>query len=87
MASIVVSPANTVLKHSNTVQYKATGMFSDGSMQDLTTQVTWTSSDPNVATVSNAAGTVGLATAVGQGMTTVTASMSGITGSAQLRVM
>jgi hypothetical protein len=87
LMSIVVTPPNSVLKHSNTVQYKAVGMFSDGTMQDLTVQVTWVSSDINVATVSNAAGTVGLATAVGVGTTTVSASASGITGTAQLRVM
>ena len=52
----------------------------DNSTQDLTTQVTWASSDSAVATVSNAAGSNGLATTAGVGSTTVSATSDAVTG-------
>jgi hypothetical protein len=87
LVSIAVTPPNAVLKRSTMVQFKAVGMFSDNTMQDITTQVTWASSNTNVATVSNAVGSAGLATAVAAGTTTVSATIAGVTGTAQLRVM
>jgi len=33
------------------VQFTATGNYSDGSHADITTQVTWASSNPNVARI------------------------------------
>ena len=45
-------------------QYTATGRFSDGTTRDLTTQVTWTSSNTSVATVNPS----GLTTPVGPGV-------------------
>ena len=50
-------------------QYTATGTFSDSSTQDLSNQVTWTSSSPPVAVVNG----LGLATSTGLGTTTVKA--------------
>jgi hypothetical protein len=41
------------------------------STQDLTTAVTWASSDTGVATISNAAGSEGFATSVDIGFTTI----------------
>lgn len=54
-------------------QFTATGAFSDGSTRDLTAQVQWSSTDPAVATVSNLAGSEGLATSLATGQTTVRA--------------
>ncbi|HZZ84327.1 MAG TPA: Ig-like domain-containing protein [Anaeromyxobacteraceae bacterium] len=62
--------------------FAATGIFSDGTQQDLTSQVSWTTGNPAVATISGA----GLATAVGQGSTTVTATLGAQTASASLAV-
>ena len=67
-------------------QVTATGNYSDGSMQDLTTQVTWASSAPAVATISNSSGSQGVATAVSLGVTTITATLGGVVGSDPLRV-
>ena len=64
-----------------------TGLYSDNSTQDLTTQVTWTSSDNAVATVSNAAGSNGLATTAGVGSTTVSATSGAVSGSTSLTVI
>jgi hypothetical protein len=63
-------------------QFKATGVFSDGSMQDLTASVTWSSSDKNVATIS----TGGLATTVGTGSSTIQAKSGTVPGSTLLTV-
>jgi uncharacterized protein YjdB len=76
---IQISPATEALAVGQTVQFTATGVIGHGShptsSQDVTNEVTWTSSTPAVATVSSS----GLATAVSAGTTTITASMSGST--------
>jgi hypothetical protein len=52
----------------------------------VTTTVTWSSSATAVATISNTAGTKGLATAVSTGTTTITATSGAITGSTGMTV-
>jgi uncharacterized protein YjdB len=64
----------------------ATGTFSDGSTQDITTQATWTSSNRTVAVISNALGNEGLVTALAAGTTTLTATFNGVSGSTGLTV-
>ena len=54
--------------------------------QDVTSSVTWSSSAPTVATVSNAAGTTGLAASLSQGSTTITATSGAISGSGTLTI-
>ncbi len=55
-------------------------------MQDLTATVTWNSSTTGVASISNATGSKGLATAIAQGTTTITAVSGNVYGSATLTV-
>src|SRR5207245_6393546 len=69
-----------------TRQFTATGTFSDSTTQDLTTQVTWSSSSTAVATISNAGGSQGLATSVAAGTTTITATLGGVSVSTTLTV-
>lgn len=80
VGSIQISPAAQSLVVSQKVQFTATGIVGHGShpasSQDVTSQVTWTSSTPDVATVSS----TGLATAVSAGTTTISASMAGSAG-------
>jgi uncharacterized protein YjdB len=65
----------------------ASGTYSDGTVHDLTTVVTWTSLDETVVTVSNAAGTQGRATSVGKGTATVRGDAAGgIFGTTDLQV-
>jgi hypothetical protein len=45
LVSLEVSPATPSLAHGLTQQLIATGLFTDNTTQDLTTQVTWASSD------------------------------------------
>lgn len=86
LVSINVSPANPSLAKGTTLQLTATGACTDGSTQDITKQVTWGTSDPFVASVSNAAGTHGLTTALGVGSAAVSASLGPVTGSTTLGV-
>lgn len=69
-----------------TQQFTATGSFSDGSSSDLTASVTWASSAGAVATVSNAAGSEGLATTLTVGETMISATSGRVTGMAKLTV-
>ncbi len=82
ISSISVSPQSQTLISGSQQQYTATASYSDGSFGDITSSVTWNSSSTAVATIS----TSGLATAVAPGSTTITASLSGVIGTATLTV-
>jgi uncharacterized protein YjdB len=86
LASIAVTPPNPSIANGTSQQFTATGTYSDGSTHDITDRVTWSSSSETVASISNAAGSRGLATAAGLGTTTISASFSGKTGSTLLTV-
>lgn len=83
LKSIAVTPSNSSLAKGSTQQFAATGTYTDNSTQDVTTQVTWTSSNTSKATIESA---TGLATAVADsGSTTVTATLgSGVSGTTTL---
>src|SRR5215467_5558915 len=53
LTSIQVTPQTRRIDVGSTRSMQAIGTFSDGQTRDLTQQVTWSSSDPNVARVSN----------------------------------
>jgi Big-like domain-containing protein len=86
LVSIAVTPANPTIGTTGTEQFTATGKYSDNSTQNLTTTVTWSSSQMNIATISNTAGTNGLATAVTNGNTTIQAMLGSVQGSTMLTV-
>ncbi len=77
LSSISVSPAQVPdgLPVGLEQQFTATGTFTDESTQDLSTSVTWDSSDIATAEID----TEGLATGLALGATDITASLSGIT--------
>jgi hypothetical protein len=84
--SIQVTPANPSAPKGTTLQFTATGIYSDGTTQNLTTQVTWSSSNTTAATISNASGSQGLASALATGTSTIRATFGGKTGSTTLTV-
>ncbi|MDB6084717.1 MAG: LigC protein, partial [Gammaproteobacteria bacterium] len=86
LVSIGVTPAATSIVQGTQKQFTATAVYSDNSKQDVTASATWTSTATGVASVSNAATTKGLASAVGAGSATITATASGISGSTTLTV-
>jgi uncharacterized protein YjdB len=75
LLSLTISPASqAVAMPGQTGQFIAIGTYSVAPYtRDLTTSVTWISSQPEVATISNTAGSNGLATGVSQGATAITA--------------
>jgi uncharacterized protein YjdB len=75
LKSIGVTAATaTTIEKGTTLQLTATGTFTDGTTADLTKMVTWTSDKTGVATVSNAATSIGLVTAVATGAAVISAS-------------
>ncbi len=86
LSAIVVTPSTATLSPMGVQAYVATGTFDDLSQLDVTTFVTWTSSDMGVADVSNADGSRGQATAFAPGTTTIQAQRATITGTATLTV-
>jgi 6-phosphogluconolactonase (cycloisomerase 2 family) len=86
LVSIAVIPATPSIADGTTQQFAATGAYTDGSTQPLTLAATWRSSDATVATISNAPGTNGLASSVGPGSATITATVGSIAGSTLLTI-
>jgi hypothetical protein len=70
----------------NVTWLSARGTYTDGTTQDLSDQVTWTSSDTLKVIVSNADGSHGLASGVAPGVVTITASMLGKSATTTLTV-
>jgi trimeric autotransporter adhesin len=86
LVSITVSPSMYAIASGTAVQLHATGNYSDNSTLDLTSQVTWSSTNSTVATVSNTSGSQGLATGVNPGTVTITATSGSVQGTATLTV-
>ena len=80
LTSISVTPANPTISNGASQQFTATGNYSDGSTQNLTASVAWSSLNGSIATIT--AG--GLATAVGAGTSTIEAASGSIIGSTTL---
>lgn len=79
LIAIEVSPINPTIPIGAVTQFTAQGTYVDGTITDgstlpfLTPFVTWSSSNTEVATISNTDGSFGLVTAVAAGITTITA--------------
>ena len=86
LVTITVSPAATSVQQYKTVQFTATGLYSDLSTANLTSSVAWSSSSTSTATVSNSSGSRGKATGRGTGAATVTATDGSVSGTALLTV-
>jgi Bacterial Ig-like domain (group 2) len=82
IVSIAVTPVNGSMGVGGTQQFTAAGTFTDSSTQDLSAQVTWMSSNANVAQINSA----GLANALAEGTANISAAYGGVTGSAQWTV-
>jgi len=94
LVSIVLSPAAPSIAKGVDEQFTATGVFSDQSLENLTDQVTWSSSNGAAATISNgevatvgsASGTVGVVKTAGVGSTTISATLGGVSANVLLTV-
>jgi hypothetical protein len=63
LVSLSVTPVNSSIAPGTTMQLMAIGTFSNNASQNLTNSVTWDSLNAGIATISNATGSQGLATA------------------------
>jgi len=83
--SITITPANPTISVGAFEQFTASGTYSDGSIQNLTKGVTWSSSAPAVATIQTTGqATPGLASATEAGTATITANSDGVSGTTTL---
>ena len=79
LASIAVTPANSSIPKGATLQLAATGTFSDGTTQDSTHAVSWSSSNSLIAAINPVSG---IALGLLAGTANITASLGGITSQA-----
>ena len=77
LATITLVPADAQMPLGTKQQFTATGTFTDQTTQDLSTQVTWASTDTDVATIDVA----GLASTVAKGSTKISAMKDGVSAS------
>jgi uncharacterized protein YjdB len=82
LQAIAVTPMSSSIPKGLTQQFVATGTYSDGSTQDLSATVNWSSDTTPVVTVSNA----GLARGINIGTATITATLVAFTDSATQNV-
>jgi hypothetical protein len=76
LVSIVVTPSNPTVPKGGTQQLTATGIFSDGSTQNMSNSVVWTNVPRGVVTVSSN----GFLTGQNEGTSTITASIGSTNG-------
>lgn len=76
LQAINVTPASVTVPETISTNFAATGVFGDGSQQNLTSFVTWASTPPAVATISS----TGRAVGVSPGTASITAAFGGVVG-------
>ena len=86
LTSIQINPSSAALRLGSSQQYTATGKFKDGTSDDVTTGVTWSSSQPDAVFINNQNGRNGFATGIGAGTSTITASEGTVQATATLMV-
>jgi chitodextrinase len=79
LVSIAVTPTSPSLSQGSSLQFTATGTFSDKSTQNITASATWTSSNSSVATIGASSG---LAKGASTGSSQVSATQGGISSPA-----
>ena len=84
LTGIAIGPPDARITVGSTLQFAATALYSDGTKQVVSSGVAWSSSNPAVASISTAAGSLGLATALGTGSTKITAILGNLSASTTL---
>ncbi len=82
LVSIAVTPPNPTLQIGNPESFTATGTYSDGSTANITSQVTWSSSNTGIASINS----TGMATAVAGGSGNIIATLGTTSGSTTVTV-
>jgi trimeric autotransporter adhesin len=86
LTGITITPASPSVAAGISIDLTATGTLTDGSTQNLTNSVEWTSSDTAAATVGSGSTSAGVVTGIAPGTSTVTAAFSGQVGVTQVTV-
>ncbi len=86
VSRIEVTPAAPTIATGSPVTFGAVAVYSDGGTSDVSALATWTSDAPSVLSVSDAAGTKGVAQALAAGTARVTATFEGVSGSTDATV-
>ncbi|MCU1272474.1 MAG: hypothetical protein JWN74_3768 [Acidobacteriaceae bacterium] len=88
--AVSVTPSKATVPIGGRQSLTATGQFSDGTTQDITTSAQWTASlgagNTVIATVGSSGSTYGVALGQSQGTTTISATFGAITGTTPLTV-
>src|SRR5262249_28387294 len=82
LKSIAITAANPDIIVNQTEQLTATGTYTDNSTKDLTSSVTWSSSNSALAAISSG----GTLTAKSSGKVTITASINSVSDSVDLTI-
>lgn len=82
VTSIAVEPVNPSLLSLSTQNFSATGTFSDGTSREITTEVSWESTAPTVATVA----TDNIVKTLKPGVSTIKATLGTVSGTSSLKV-
>ena len=82
LTAIAVTPSNPTIQAGNTQAFTATGTYSDNSTQNITAQVSWSSSITSVATINSS----GVASGVTGGSSIITATQGSLSGGTTLKV-
>jgi hypothetical protein len=85
VTALLVIPASQSVSAGSSVYYTAIAVLADGTQLDVTKLVAWNSSNPEVASISNATDK-GLAKALATGSTTIVATLGNQAGQASLTV-
>lgn len=83
---LTITPAAPSVAVGLSKQFTATGLFTDGTTQDITYDVEWASSSPGFATVSNDPATKGLVQAIAVGTSDITATFGGASATSLVSV-
>ena len=86
--SLSITPVFSEVTVGSTIQFKADAVLADGSTQDVTNAATWGSSDTSVASISNTAGSQGVATCIkAASFVQVNATLGSVSGFAGVTVI
>jgi hypothetical protein len=81
LVSLAITPANPTITVGSGQQFTATGTFSDGSQQNVTTLATWSSSNTSAVVIGSSAGLQGFTMGAAVGTSTITATLGSTQGS------
>lgn len=81
LTAVDIAPQSAMLRAGTTKQFTAVGSFEGGETKDITAVADWSSSDPDVVSISNDIGSKGLATVHSEREVTLTVSVGGFTAS------